>query len=72
MIFMKELFELTGSYNLQLSFNEEERHVYASSKTATSILVEDLQKLKGVVGAEKAELYDTEEDNFLIKLELPQ
>lgn len=72
---MEELFELTGSYNLKLSFNEEERHIYASSKTATSILVEDLQKLKGVVGAEKAELYadnETEEDNFLIKLELPQ
>jgi len=72
---MEELFELTGHYNLQLSFNEEERHIYASSKTATSILVEDLQKLKEITGAEKAELYadnNTEEDNFIIQLQLPE
>lgn len=72
---MEELFELTGHYNLTLSFNEDEREIYASSKTATSVLVEDLQRLKEITGAEKAELHadnNTEEDNFILTLELPK
>lgn len=71
---MEELFELTGHYNLQLTFNEEERNIYASTKTATSILVEDLEKLKEITGAEEAELYADRdsENNFLVQLKLPE
>jgi len=71
---MEELFELTGHYNLQLSFDEEERNIYASTNTATSILVEDLAKLKEITGAETAELYadKNSEENFLIQLKLPE
>lgn len=71
---MEELFELTGHYNLSLTFDEDRREIYAASKTATSILVEDLQKLKEITDAEKAELYadNDQEDNFLIQLSLPE
>lgn len=71
---MKELFQLTGHYNLSLSFDEEQHTIYASTSTATSILSEDIQKIKEITGAEKAEIYADHDakDNFLIQLPLPE
>lgn len=71
---MEELFNLAGKYNLNLSFNEEDKEIYASSKTAKSILVEDLEKIRELTGAEKAELYPeplSEKENILIILPIP-
>lgn len=70
---MEELLELTGHYNLALSFDEKQRTIYASSSTATSILVKDLDKLVEITGAEEAEVYADQdmEENFLIQLKLP-
>ena len=71
---MEELFELTGRYNLTLSFDEEQKTIYASTSTATSILSEDIEKIKELTGAEKAEIYadHDQEENFLIRLPLPK
>lgn len=71
---MEKLLELTGHYNFSLSFDEDQRTIFASTNSSTSILTEDLQTLKEVTGAEKAELYADKhaEENFLISLDLPE
>lgn len=67
---MDDVIELAGKYNFEVSLDEKNNSVYVSTKSATSILYEDVEKLKKLTDAEKAEIYaDPHTDyNFLIQL----
>lgn len=71
---MEELFNLKGHYNLEINIDEDERQIYVSSNTATSFLLEDINTLQQITGAEKTEIYpDIEKDQkIIIHFTLPE
>lgn len=71
---MDELLNLKGHYNLEINIDEDERRIYVTSNTATSFLLEDINTLKQITGAEKTEIYPDIEKNqkTIIQFTLPE